>query len=120
LGLGFSNKPFETQIGVGRVIKGWDEGEIEKQKECSSECFNQILFAFTKKGVCKLSLGQEAKLIISSDYVCVLLGYNYGLSTDAFFFFKGYGASGAGGRIPPNADLIFEVKLLEINGKKAA
>lgn len=22
------NKPFETQIGVGRVIKGWDEGVV--------------------------------------------------------------------------------------------
>lgn len=70
------NMPFETQIGVGQVIRGWDEG------------------------VCKLSLGQEARLIISSDY--------------------GYGASGAGGgRIPPYADLVFEVKLLEINGQKA-
>lgn len=32
LGLGLSNKPFETQIGVGRVIRGWDEGEIETQR----------------------------------------------------------------------------------------
>ncbi|KAG0000608.1 FK506-binding protein 1 [Entomortierella chlamydospora] len=38
------NKPFETQIGVGRVIKGWDEG------------------------VPKLSLGEKAVLSITSDY----------------------------------------------------
>lgn len=64
------DKPFETEIGVGRVIKGWDEG------------FTQI------------SLGETAKLTISPDY--------------------GYGASGAGSVIPPNATLIFEVKLIEI------
>ncbi|KAJ9116627.1 FK506-binding protein 1 [Naganishia adeliensis] len=37
-------QPFVTQIGVGRVIRGWDEG------------------------VPQLSLGQKAKLICSSDY----------------------------------------------------
>ncbi|EKM76997.1 hypothetical protein AGABI1DRAFT_115445 [Agaricus bisporus var. burnettii JB137-S8] len=70
------NKPFETKIGVGDVIKGWDEG------------------------VPQLSLGQKAKLTISSDY--------------------GYGSRGAGGgAIPPNADLVFEVELLAINGVEA-
>ncbi|GAA6045409.1 hypothetical protein NBRC10513_007779 [Rhodotorula toruloides] len=64
-------QPFQTAIGVGRVIRGWDEG------------------------VPQLSLGQKAKLHITSDY--------------------GYGARGAGGVIPPNADLVFEVELLKIN-----
>ncbi|KAK9476148.1 hypothetical protein V1514DRAFT_337857 [Lipomyces japonicus] len=36
--------PFQTKIGVGQVIKGWDEG------------------------VPKLSLGEKAKLTISGDY----------------------------------------------------
>ncbi|KAG8714728.1 FK506 binding protein proline rotamase rapamycin-binding protein [Ceratobasidium sp. 394] len=36
--------PFKTQIGVGRVIKGWDEG------------------------VPQLSLGQKARLTITPDY----------------------------------------------------
>jgi len=63
-------RPFETRIGVGEVIRGWDEG-------------------FTQ-----LSIGQKAKLTISPDY--------------------GYGARGAGGVIPPNATLIFEVELLNI------
>eukprot|EP00943_MAST-04B_sp_MAST-4B-sp1_P003135 g3135.t1 len=64
-------KPFQFQIGIGRVIKGWDVG------------------------VAKMSLGQRANLKIRSD--------------------KGYGARGAGGLIPPNADLIFDVELLKIN-----
>lgn len=37
-------QPFQTAIGVGRVIRGWDEG------------------------VQQLSLGQKAKLICSPDY----------------------------------------------------
>ena len=42
-----------------------------------------------------MSLGEKAKLTITPDY--------------------GYGARGAGGVIPPNATLIFEVELLKIN-----
>merc|ERR1711959_636957 len=64
-------KPFVTQIGVGQVIKGWDEG------------------------VPQMSLGEKATLKMTSDY--------------------GYGAAGAGGVIPANADLTFEVELLKIN-----
>ncbi|CAG8543216.1 2373_t:CDS:2 [Ambispora gerdemannii] len=37
-------KPFETKIGVGQVIRGWDEG------------------------VPQISLGGKAKLIITPDY----------------------------------------------------
>lgn len=66
-------QPFETQIGVGRVIQGWDQG------------------------VPQLSLGERAKLIIPAN--------------------EGYGSRGASGVIPPNADLIFDVELLAINGK---
>lgn len=38
------NKPFEFTIGVGQVIKGWDEGVIQ------------------------MSLGEKAKLHITADY----------------------------------------------------
>ncbi|KAH7129881.1 fkbp-type peptidyl-prolyl cis-trans isomerase [Dactylonectria estremocensis] len=61
---------FETAIGVGRVIKGWDEG------------------------VPQMKVGEKAILDITADY--------------------GYGARGAGGVIPPNADLIFVVRLKDI------
>lgn len=46
-------------------------------------------------GVMKMSLGEKALLKIPSEF--------------------GYGERGAGGVIPPNADLVFEVELLEIN-----
>eukprot|EP00414_Alexandrium_minutum_P012873 CAMPEP_0113991692 /NCGR_PEP_ID=MMETSP0328-20130328/9213_1 /TAXON_ID=39455 /ORGANISM="Alexandrium minutum" /LENGTH=42 /assembly_acc=CAM_ASM_000350 len=42
-----------------------------------------------------MSLGEKAILRMTSDF--------------------GYGAAGAGGVIPPNADLTFEVELLKIN-----
>lgn len=64
-------RPFQFVIGVGAVIRGWDEG------------------------VMQMSLGERAKLTITSDY--------------------GYGASGAGDVIPPNATLIFDVELLKID-----
>ena len=64
-------RPFRFKIGVGKVIRGWDEG------------------------VMLMSLGEKAILHISSDY--------------------GYGSRGVQGYIPPNADLDFEVELLEIN-----
>lgn len=47
----------------------------------------------------KMSLGEKAILKISSDF--------------------GYGASGAGNVIPPNADLNFEVELLAIGDQNA-
>jgi FKBP-type peptidyl-prolyl cis-trans isomerase len=44
------------------------------------------------EGVAKMSKGERSTLTISPDY--------------------GYGASGAGGVIPPNAVLIFDVELI--------
>ena len=63
------NKPIEFTLGVGQVIKGWDEG------------------------ISLLGIGDKAQFIIPSELA--------------------YGQSGAGGVIPPNATLVFDVELVE-------
>jgi len=62
--------PFVFEVGVGQVIRGWDEGLASMKK------------------------GEKARLLIPAEL--------------------GYGARGAGAVIPPNANLIFDVELLEI------
>lgn len=64
------NDPFIFQLGVGQVIKGWDQG-VEGMK-----------------------VGGQRTLIIPAE--------------------MGYGARGAGGAIPPNATLLFDVELLGV------
>lgn len=65
------NQPLDFQVGVGQVIRGWDEG------------------------IMLLNVGDKARLVIPSDL--------------------GYGSQGAGGVIPADATLVFDVELMGVN-----
>ncbi len=64
------NEPLKFSVGLGQVIKGWDEG------------------------IMLLNKGAIARLVIPSHLA--------------------YGSRGAGGVIPPNSTLIFDVELVDI------
>lgn len=64
------NEPLSFNVGIGQVIKGWDEG------------------------ILLLKEGETATLLIPSEL--------------------GYGAKGAGGVIPANAWLVFDVELVKV------
>ena len=63
-------QPIDFTIGIGQVIKGWDEG------------------------IQLMQVGDKARLVIPSNLA--------------------YGSQGAGGVIPPDATLIFDVELMEV------
>ncbi|MEN8187865.1 MAG: peptidylprolyl isomerase [Bacteroidota bacterium] len=63
-------QPIDFTVGIGQVIKGWDEG------------------------LQLLQVGDKARLVIPSELA--------------------YGSQGAGGVIPPNATLIFDVELMDV------
>mmetsp|Transcript_19702 Transcript_19702/g.33123 ORF Transcript_19702/g.33123 Transcript_19702/m.33123 type:complete len:227 (-) Transcript_19702:215-895(-) len=68
--------PLPFKVGVGMVIKGWDEGILGGE------------------GIPPMKAGGIRKLRVPSAL--------------------GYGTRGAGGAIPPNADLLFEVELVDV------
>ncbi len=70
------NQPIDIPIGVGQVIKGWDEG----------------ILLFKE--------GEAGTLLIPAEL--------------------GYGARGAGGIIPPNAWLVFDIELVKVNDNSAS
>ncbi len=63
-------QPIDFKLGIGQVIRGWDEG------------------------ISLLQVGDKARFVIPSDLA--------------------YGSAGAGGVIPPDATLVFDVELMKV------
>ena len=100
-------RAFAFDIGAGRVIKGWVRGicvchpfssSLQRQYYASllhqRSLDNPALCYVKDVGIATMLKGEKAVFTISPEY--------------------GYGAAGAGGVIPPNATLLFEVELLEV------
>merc|ERR1719253_2016048 len=95
---------------AGDQLTMWYTGTLSDGTKFDSSRDRNQPFQFTigvgqvidgwEQGIVKMSLGERAILHVPSA--------------------MGYGAAGAGGVIPPNADLDFDVELLTINGKKVA
>lgn len=86
-------QPFSCQIGVFVVLSHF-ACKIRWKEADEIPNSGQVISGWDV-GVPQLSLGEKAKLHITAD--------------------SGYGSQGAGGVIPPNASLVFEVELLAIN-----
>ena len=88
-----SGAPFKFRLGASQVIKGWDLG-IEGNNPFLL-CLNILSFRAQKQiSLAGMAVGGERTLVIPP-----------GLA---------YGASGAPPEIPKNAQLVFDVKLIEI------
>lgn len=93
-----------TQPRTGQRVTVHYTGTLTNGKKFDSSVDRNEPFVFTigrgevirgwDEGVAQMTLGEKARLNITPDF--------------------GYGARGAGGVIPPNATLIFEVELLRI------
>ena len=62
-----SGEPFKTTIGVGQVIKGWDEGTSSPARVHLLSVAQSIPIVVS--GVPQLSLGEKAVLTATPDYV---------------------------------------------------
>ena len=82
---------YKGQLADGTVF---DSSYKRKEPIAFQVGVGQVIAGWDE-GICLLNVGDKARLVIPSDL--------------------GYGSSGAGGVIPPNATLVFDVELVNVN-----
>lgn len=82
---------FETVIGTGRVIKGWDLGVLGS--EIGKKLLDRWGLELELPDVEPMKIGGKRRLIVPA--------------------YLGYGER-AVGKIPPNSDLVFEINLIDV------
>ncbi len=86
-------KPFETVIGTGRVIKGWDVGVLGSEYAQAIGYANQL----DASDLPPMQVGGKRKLLVPSHLA--------------------YGERQMG-KILPNSDLTFEIELLDVKTRE--
>jgi peptidylprolyl isomerase len=119
------NKPFTTQSGLTILDTKAGTGAVPKPGQICVMHYTGWLYENGAKGAkfdSSVDRGQPFPFAIGKGQV--IAGWDEGVATMKVGGKRtliippglGYGARGAGGAIPPNATLIFEVELLEVQG----